>query len=285
MITLRKLTHEDYDAVVEICKDIWDGTDYLPQIFHSWVDDQNGLFMGAIDSNTDKVVGVDKYSVLADGSGWLEGLRVHKDYRGQKIAKLLAEYVLNHAILALQKGEIQRLAFSTFITSVESINMMKQYGFQLEQQHILVRKDFDKLDPKLSKSDFVIKSWDASFEDFAQLPFIQRRSGIFHIAFWFQQPNRELFDYLKEHDSFVEINGHKGIYLFKGEPHFVTEEEGFEAINTFTNYYLLDLKEYCNCPPFFSVMKEDTSLIEQLKAAGYSTWTDWQADYYYFVKK
>lgn len=283
MIILRELQHEDYDDVVEICKHIWDGLDYLPSILHSWIDDKEGTFIAAVDSDTNKVVGTNKYSIFADGTGWLEGIRVHKDYRGRKIAKLLTEHVLEHAIKDLQTGKVRKIAFSTHESSVESITMMKKYNFHIEQQHLVVMKKFEKLDPSITKSDFVVRPWDATYEEFANLPFTARRNGIFHIAFYFQKPTMEFFNYLKEHDCFVNINGYNGIYLYKGEPHFVTELESFEAIDTFMNHYLLTLKGNSNGVPLFSVMEGDTDLIEKLKAADYSTWTDWQSDYYYFV--
>lgn len=285
MIIVRDLTHEDYGDIVEMCKDIWDGTDYLPQIFHDWVDDKHGRFMGAVDTDTGKVIGTDKFTVLPDGTGWLEGLRIHKNYRGRKIAKLMAEHMLEYAEKELQAGKVNRLAFSTHASAVESISMMKKRSFQIEQQHILVRKDFDKLNPDIKESGFVVKPWNATYEDFVNLPFTQRRNGIFHIAFWFQRPSIELYEYLKAHDAFVNINGYNGIYLFKGEPHFVTEHETFDAIDAFTSYYLLKLKDNYNCPPFFSVLESDKELIKQLKAANYDVWTDWQSDYYYFVRK
>jgi ribosomal protein S18 acetylase RimI-like enzyme len=285
MIVLRDLQHEDYDDVLEICKNIWDGLDYLPSILHSWIDDKEGIFIAAVDSDTNKVVGTDKYSILADGTGWLEGIRVHKDYRGMKIAKLLTEFVLEHAKKDLQAGKVQRIAFSTHASSVESITMMRKYNFHIEQQHLLAMKEFEKLDPNIQKSDYVIRPWNATYEEFVNLPFTARRNGMFHIAFYFQKPTKEFFDYLKEHDCFVNINGFNGIYLYKGEPHFVTEEESFQAIDIFTNYYLLELHGKANGIPLFSVMEEDTDLIDKLKAAGYSTWTDWQGDYYYFVMK
>ena len=283
MIILRKLRHEDYDDVLEICKDIWDGLDYLPSILHSWIDHKEGAFIAAVDSDTNKVVGTNKYSVLADGTGWLEGIRVHKDYRGRKIAKLLTECVLEHATKDLQTGKVQKIAFSTHKSSVESITMMKKYNFHIEQQHQVVMKELEKLSPSIKQTDFVVRPWDATYEEFVNLPFTARRNGIFHIAFYFQKPTMEFFNYLKEHACFVNINGYNGIYLYKGEPHFVTEEESFEAIDTFMNYYLLALKGNSNGIPLFSVMEGDTDLIEKLKAAGYSTWTDWQSDYYYFV--
>jgi GNAT superfamily N-acetyltransferase len=285
MIVLRDLCHEDYDDVVEICRNIWDGTDYLPQIFHSWVDDPKGSLVGAIDTDTNKVIGTDKYSVLSDGTGWLEGMRVHKDYRGRKIGKLLTEYILTQAKADLQAGRLNRIAFSTHASSIESITMMKKCNFEIDQQHIIVRKEFDKLHPDIKASNFVVKPWDASYEDFLSLPFIKRRNGIFHIAFYFQNPTIELFNYLKEHNCFININNYNGIYLYKGEPHFLTEEESFQAIDTFMNYCLVTLKDHSNGAPLFSIMDEDTTLIEKLKAADYATWTDWQSDYYYFIYK
>ncbi|RDY25292.1 hypothetical protein CHL78_018930 [Romboutsia weinsteinii] len=56
-----------------MCKDIWDGSGYLPEVFHKWVDDSNGAFIGAFDNN--RLVSFGKYSVLIDNQGWLEDLR------------------------------------------------------------------------------------------------------------------------------------------------------------------------------------------------------------------
>jgi ribosomal protein S18 acetylase RimI-like enzyme len=285
MIALRKLVHEDYDDILEISKDIWDGTDYLPSIFHSWVEDKQGVFVGAVDTDLDKVIGVDKYTVLPDGTGWLEGMRVHIAYRGRKIAKLLTDHILNCAKADLQEGKIKKIAFSTHVTNVESIGMMEKYGFEVEQQHILVHKEREMLDPQLNIKSFTVKPWDIGFEEFANLPFIKRRNGIFHISFSFQEPTIEYFNYLKEHNCFVNINGYNGIYLVKGEPHFVTQEESFEAIEAFTNYYLLASKDNPIGYPLFSTMENDIELIERLKAAKYDTWTNWQADYLYYVMK
>lgn len=285
MIIIRDLRHEDYDDVVEICKEIWDGTDYLPDLFHGWVDDKNGQFVGAVDTETNKVIGTDKYTILPDGTAWLEGMRIHTAYRGRKIAKLLTEHVIEAAKKDLQNGRVQKIAFSTHVSSVASITMMKKYNFVIEQQHVLVGKIFEKLDPNIKLEDFTVKPWNATYEEFVNLPFTLRRNGIFHIAFSFQIPTKELYNYLKEHDCFVNINGYNGIYIFKGEPHFVTEIENFQAIDAFMNYYLAALKDKNYPSPLFSVMEEDHALIEQLKAANYSHWEDWQSDYFYFVMK
>ena len=83
----RLLTHDDYEEVKEMCKDIWDGSDYMPLVFHDWVDDEKGEFFCIIDKAKNKIAGISKFSILPEHMGWLEGLRVHEEYRGQKLAR------------------------------------------------------------------------------------------------------------------------------------------------------------------------------------------------------
>ncbi|HPW41867.1 MAG TPA: GNAT family N-acetyltransferase, partial [Bacillota bacterium] len=244
MIEYRKLAHEDYDDILDICKDIWDGTDYLPEIFHKWVDDK-GLFLGAIDTDANKVIGTDKYSVLYDGSGWLEGLRTHKDYRGRGIGKELAVRTFNKALEDLGSGRINKIAFSTSALSVESISLMTKLGFKLKQEYKFIWKEYSDADNSLSIGDFAAESWKPSYDEFANLPYLKRRDGILPFVFYFQEPTPELYEELLKENCFVSINGHKGLFKFKGEPHFIVFDESFEGINTFMNYYLLTLAGKC----------------------------------------
>jgi len=282
MIEYRKLIHEDYNDIVELCKDIWDGTDYLPELFHDWVDDK-GLFLGAVDTETNKVVGTDKYSVLYDGTGWLEGLRTHKDYRGKGIGKELGLRVLKEALDDLGSGKISKIAFSTHISSIESISMMKKQGFNLEQQYIFVQKNYEDVKNTLSISDFSIESWEPSYSEFKSLPYLKRRNNILPFIFYFQIPTPELYRKLVEDKCFICINGHKGLLKLKGEPHFTVFDESLEGITAFMDYCMLTFKGKCPSPPLTAVIPEDLELIKLLKAAGFSTIADWSSDYLYFV--
>jgi len=282
MIEYRKLAHEDYDDILDICKDIWDGTDYLPEIFHKWVDDK-GLFLGAIDTDANKVIGTDKYSVLYDGSGWLEGLRTHKDYRGRGIGKGLAVRTFNKALEDLGSGRINKIAFSTSALSVESIGLMTKLGFRLKQEYKLVWKDYSDADNSLSIGDFAAESWKPSYDVFANQPYIKRRDGILPFVFLFQKPTPELYEELLKEKCFVSINGHKGLFKLKGDPHFIVFDESFEGINTFMNYYLLTLAGKCPVPPLVSVMPADTELIAALNAAGFGMMDPSTCDYLYYT--
>ena len=103
MIIYRDLNEADYEDICDISKDIWEGNDYLPSVFHKWIKSP-GYFLGAVDTEKNKVIGVGKYSILHDKTGWLEGLRVHKDYRGLKIARGISEGLLE---IAKKDAEIE----------------------------------------------------------------------------------------------------------------------------------------------------------------------------------
>ena len=282
MIVFRKLTHEDYDDIVDISKDIWDGGDYLPSVFHKWVDDK-GFFLGGVDIENKKVVAVAKLSILYDGSGWLEGLRVHKNYRGQKLGKRITEEILIIATEALENGLINKIAFATHITNIESKTMMEKLSFKLKETQVLAIKNISDIESNIKIEDFHIEPWEVTFEEFKNHPYLKSRNGVLPLAFVFEEVTQKLYENLKENNSFVKINGHYGLFKYKGEASFIAMEDTYDGINTFMDYYLLRYKEKGTVEIFTPVCPEDKSLIEKLKSAGYTSWSDWKPDYLYYV--
>jgi hypothetical protein len=282
MIVFRKLTHEDYEDIVEISKDIWGGGDYLPSIFHKWVDDK-GIFLGGVDIDNNKVVAVAKLSILYDGSGWLEGLRVHINYRGQKLGKRTTEEILKRANEALQNGIINKIGFATHITNIESKTMMEKLNFKLKETQILAIKNISSLDSNINIEDFHIEPFEITFEEFINHPYIKRRNGLLPLAFIFEEVTHELYESLKANNSFVKINGHYGLFKYKGEPSFISMEDTFEGINTFMDYYLLKYKKSGTKEIFTPICVQDEVLIERLKSSGYISWADWKPDYLYYI--
>jgi GNAT superfamily N-acetyltransferase len=284
MIDFRRLTHDDYEDILDISKNVWDGSDYLPEVFHQWVDDE-GYLLGAVDMERNKVIGVAKFTILHDRSGWLEGLRVHKDYRGRKIARLISERMLALAKGYLEKGTIKRIAFSTHITNTESINLMKKLNFSMEAQFLIVSKPRGRMDKALRLDDFKLEEWDPSFEEFVNLSYFKRRNSILPLAFYFQEPSRELYEELKANGGLVSINGFKGIYKYKEGPNFACMDDTFETIETYMNYYILKFSSPQIPDPVTSLMPEDSELARHFREQGYDAWADWQPDYLYFVYK
>ena len=95
-------------------KGVWGGHDYIPQVWDEWLRDPRGIVSVVEVGGTP--VGMNRVRFLEDGSAWLEGVRVHPDYRGQGLATLLGENSMRIArergvgVFRLTSGSANRMA-------------------------------------------------------------------------------------------------------------------------------------------------------------------------------
>ncbi|HNY12361.1 MAG TPA: GNAT family N-acetyltransferase, partial [Candidatus Wallbacteria bacterium] len=144
MFEYRKLRLSDFSDITEISKNIWGGTDYLPHIFNDWLE-APGLFLGAVDTLKNKVAAVGKYSIFDDGSGWIEGLRTHVEYRGLKLGRGILERLMAEALRDLSEKKISRIACSTYFKNIESINLLTSIGFSITEKFVMIRKEVEDI--------------------------------------------------------------------------------------------------------------------------------------------
>jgi GNAT superfamily N-acetyltransferase len=86
-LNLRPVRPADRDRVLEITKDVWEGRDYIPRVFDSWVADAGASFQAAeIDG---VVIGVQRLRPYAPGLVWYEGLRVAPSHRRLGVARAM----------------------------------------------------------------------------------------------------------------------------------------------------------------------------------------------------
>lgn len=90
----------DRDRVIEISGEVWEGTDYLPDVFDQWASDPGASFQAAELDGT--VVGVHRLRPIARHVMFYEGLRVASSHRRRGIARAM----LRQAI-----GETRGLGF------------------------------------------------------------------------------------------------------------------------------------------------------------------------------
>jgi GNAT superfamily N-acetyltransferase len=83
---------KDTDEVMELCSHIWDGGDYIPQVWDEWLADPNGLL--GVAEMSGRVVGVFKLTKFQEREWYMEGLRVHPDFQGKGIAAHIHKYVV-----------------------------------------------------------------------------------------------------------------------------------------------------------------------------------------------
>ena len=89
----------DKGQLMSFIKDVWGGHDYIPRIWDEWLKDETGkMFIVEADGVP---VGMSRVKFLEDGSAWLEGARVHPDFRSRGLALMLGESSMR---IAMDRG-------------------------------------------------------------------------------------------------------------------------------------------------------------------------------------
>lgn len=273
------LTESDYGEVKNLCKNIWDGCDYLPQVFNRWVNDRNGCFLGLLHNN--QIVALGKYSVLLDNQGWLEGLRVHPNYRGQGFANKISDKLLSIAKNDLNKNKIPSIGMCTHLDTPASINMMSNRGFKLEQSCMVVFKEYSNLN--LIKNNFKSNKWEISYNDLINLDYFENFNNRIIYGFTYLNLNANVYNYLVKSNALIEVNGYKGIINSKGKDiSLMSIDETIDSINTLFDYCLAtyntqNIEVYITNPT--------QSLKQELKLSGFNSLTNFEKDCVYYLYK
>lgn len=272
------LTYDDYNDILDISKNIWDGNDYLPTVFHKWVDEKEGCFLGVVKDG--KVVAVGKYTILPDKQGWLEGLRVHPDYRGQQLAHAISDMLFNLSREDLRNGKITNIAMCTHVDTLASIKMMEAKNFKLEQSCLILFKSLSSLNSSNKISDYTVEQWDISYDDFKKLDYFKYTNNRITYGFTYLNMCKEIYNDLVESNSLLIINGHKCMIKLKGCPSIICFGNTFEGINDATNYALL---KYQTQESEVYISKYNNDLIQQLKENNFESISNFEDDCLYYV--
>jgi ribosomal protein S18 acetylase RimI-like enzyme len=124
IVVCRPALAKDTDEVMELSSHIWEGGDYIPHVWDEWLADPEGLL--GVAELEGRVVGVFKLTKFQDQEWYMEGLRVHPDFRDQGIASHIHHYVLDS--WRRMGGGIIRL--TTASHNVKVHRMCEQTGFK-----------------------------------------------------------------------------------------------------------------------------------------------------------
>ena len=81
----------DHADIAEFCKRIWEGGDYVPEVWQHWFNDPNGLLVTAEYSG--HAIGCGKLSLIDEAQWWLEGVRVDPAKQGLKVGSKIHHYL------------------------------------------------------------------------------------------------------------------------------------------------------------------------------------------------
>ncbi|MEM7800212.1 MAG: GNAT family N-acetyltransferase, partial [Chloroflexota bacterium] len=121
-ITLRPAHLNDRSAVLAVEKKSTPSLQYLPYVYELFLNDPQGEFTVAEIGG--QIVACAKFSVLPDGSGWLETIRVDPQYQGLGVGKRFYE---NYAAIAKRSG-VSATRMYTGINNAVSAGLAARYG-------------------------------------------------------------------------------------------------------------------------------------------------------------
>ena len=252
----------------------WDGQDYLPHVFHKWVDNSS-FFIGIEESRMNKIVALGHVAILPDGTAWLEALRVRSDFRNQGISKMIMSEQMKYALDLLKAGIITRIASCTYYKNTASIHLSSTNGFKQYGSYLILNWNPEEEREKSIKAE----PWNPTWDEIQSLTYFQDTNRLIIQDFLIQQLTENWWLKTKEDLDFFIINGARGwINSKRVEPHCVILEPNKESIMDWLYYTYKNFGKDAG-----TVILPKISLVEELKKTNLIVWSDWVSDCLYFV--
>lgn len=97
-IEIRPAVHDDYDDVVAFTEDTWgEDSDYIPRVFHDWIDEHGDRKLTYVADAGDAIAGLAQGVMLSETEAWGQGMRVNPDFRGRGISRRITERLFDWA--------------------------------------------------------------------------------------------------------------------------------------------------------------------------------------------
>ena len=102
---IRHATKSDKEEVLRFCVNTFEWGDYIDQVWDFWYSDRNGVLLIAEDDDEYNIHGRKQSSVIAvshaslcpnNKNVWLEGIRVHPDFRHKSVATQLLNTMISY---------------------------------------------------------------------------------------------------------------------------------------------------------------------------------------------
>jgi len=124
-ILLRKARPEDKEKVIWVESLSTPNLSYVPEVWDIFINDEKGDW--SVEEVDGEVVACGKYSILPDGSAWLETLRVIPERQGLGLGKRLYE----HWLKLSEEKNVESMRMYTGIKNEVSAGLARRYGLSL----------------------------------------------------------------------------------------------------------------------------------------------------------
>ncbi|ASJ07564.1 GNAT family N-acetyltransferase [Thermococcus pacificus] len=188
---IREARPEDRPFIKEIARLTWGGEDYLARVFDDWVKDGN-FYVLELEG---KVIGTAKLTLLPGKVGWLEGLRVHPDYRGRGYGRMIQNFMIDLGRRLAEQGKIEALEFATYFLNRESIAMARKDGFSVMARFFNLGARVEDFQPEKPNP--------------VELGMNDLTLGIIPLGWKFVHRSEEALEWLREKGEAYEVNDFK----------------------------------------------------------------------------
>jgi len=134
-LAIRSARRDDKKRILEISAQIWDGGDYVPSVFDSWVDDADSEL--AVAEQDGLVIAFARRGWLVPGYAWLQGIRSDPAHRGHGAGRAITE----HFIAQARREGADTIGLSTYIDNEASIHIIESYGFRRVAAFVLAEAE------------------------------------------------------------------------------------------------------------------------------------------------
>jgi len=177
----------DTPQVLAFTRKIWEGEDYIPDIWEEWLTDSEGLL--AVAEYGGRVIGLSKLTRLDADQWWLEGLRVHPEYQGQGVAAHLHDYQLDY--WHRRGSGVIRLATVSSREPVKHLAVRSGFKPVAEYTRFRSSSDLDHQSYGESFTQVDPTALDALYEHMASAPALTLQFGLVNLGWQWARPTPE----------------------------------------------------------------------------------------------
>lgn len=142
IVSFRLGQPDDLLEVQEICKDVWDGHDYMPSIWLELLNEATTrTFVAEVEGKMAGFYCLGLQINEVDRAGWWRGVRVSSAFKGQGLANRMLEHALDES----RRLKLDTLRYGTGETNVPMHRVAERYGLRFVAPYSYLSAKIDLL--------------------------------------------------------------------------------------------------------------------------------------------
>ncbi len=272
---IREIKLSDKKEVLKISSQIWEGDDYVSNVFDKWAIGKKGFFTGYWED--EKLIGFGRMRFLTPTDIWLEALRKDPQTDVKGVGYKIAKYYINQ----LKGKRIESIRFSTYFGNIASIKLNEKLGFNkiltLSLKELEVSKQ--KLMPIYSSIKKVV-DFKVLHKYILNSSYLKRTNNFIGKGWVVHQYSSRLLEEFyseKQYAAYYENGEIKGIILFSEVEYnniywisFI-QAENEEIYKELLNYAKLRALEN-NCKKIQILVPDISELMCFIDSSGFISW-------------